>query len=112
MLNELAKTIHKRNRAKGFYDREWIGAPANDPLSGYHNPSLASEKLLLVVSEVVEIQDALRDGDRGHEQEEIADVFIRMLDYAAWRGFNIEAAIHAKMQQNDERPVLHGRAVF
>jgi NTP pyrophosphatase (non-canonical NTP hydrolase) len=117
VFNDLAREIHAFCRSQGFYDREWIGAALKDGTlvaqsSGFHNPSLASEKLLLIVSEVAEIQDAMRDGDVDHEAEELADVFIRSLDYGKWRGFDIDAAIAAKMIKNRERARLHGRAVF
>jgi NTP pyrophosphatase (non-canonical NTP hydrolase) len=76
------------------------------------NPSLPSEKLMLIVTEVAEAQEALRDGDREHEAEEVADILIRVLDYAAWRGINLHGEVSAKMGRNHERPHLHGRAAF
>jgi NTP pyrophosphatase (non-canonical NTP hydrolase) len=111
-LDALAARLHANARAKGFYDRERL--VVRDPVLGDVegrplNPSLPAEKLMLIVSEAAEVLDALRDGDRDHEAEEIADVVIRALDYAAWRGFSIEAAIAAKVEANGSRPHLHGR---
>lgn len=97
-MNQLAYDIHEWAQSKGFYDREAGG-----------NTSLPSEKLLLIVSEVVEAQSALRDDDIKHEEEEIADTIIRVLDYCAWRGFDIDAAVQSKMETNLGRPYLHGR---
>jgi NTP pyrophosphatase (non-canonical NTP hydrolase) len=68
--------------------------------------------LLLIVSEVTEVQDALRDNDRELEEEEVADILIRTFDYAAWRGFSMDRALWAKIGKNRERPHLHGRAGF
>lgn len=96
-LNELADRIHANSRAKGFYDDTG------------RNPSLVSEKLLLIVSEVVETQDALRDDDRELEAEEVADILIRTLDYAAYRMIDLDDAVARKMALNAERPRLHGR---
>jgi NTP pyrophosphatase (non-canonical NTP hydrolase) len=101
MLSELASEIHTFNRRQGFYDRE-----------SHANLSFASEKLLLIVSEVAEVQDALRDDNLFGEAEELADVLIRVLDYAAWRGINLDHEVKLKMQKNSERPRLHGRAGF
>jgi NTP pyrophosphatase (non-canonical NTP hydrolase) len=114
-LNDIAKTIHEQNRSKGFYDREHLCVV--DPVTGDvegrpENPSLPSEKLLLIVSEICEAQDALRNGDRENEAEEIADVLIRTLDYAAWRGISLDREVWAKMGKNHKRPRLHGRAAF
>jgi NTP pyrophosphatase (non-canonical NTP hydrolase) len=114
-LDDIAREIHEHNRGQGFYDRETL--PVVDPVLGDvegrpRNPSLASEKLLLIVSEVCEAQDALRNDDRENEAEEIADVLIRTLDYAAWRGISLDRELWAKMGKNRERPRLHGRVGF
>lgn len=108
-LNDLGLEIHRRSLDKGFYDRQWLVVENGEPVE---NPSIASEKLLLVVSEVAEIQDAMRDGNFEAEAEETADVLIRILDYAAWRGIDLDAEVAAKMAKNAERPRLHGRKVF
>lgn len=114
-LDDIAREIHAQNRTKGFYDRERLTVV--DPVLGDVegrpvNPSLPSEKLLLIVSEVCEAQDALRSGDSENEAEEIADVLIRTLDYAAWRGISLDAEVWKKVGKNRERPHLHGRAAF
>lgn len=114
-LDDIARDIHKHNRGQGFYDRERLRVV--DPVTGDvegtpTNPSLPSEKLLLIVSEVCEAQDALRNGDRENEAEEIADVLIRTLDYAAWRGISRDREVWAKIGKNRERPRLHGRKAF
>lgn len=64
---------------------------------------------MLIVTEVSEVMEAVRDGDKEHEEEELADVIIRVLDYSAWRGFSMERAVVNKMAKNRERPRLHGR---
>jgi NTP pyrophosphatase (non-canonical NTP hydrolase) len=104
-MNRLAARVHDWARRKGFYDRE---RTKHDDI----NPSLPSEKLLLIVSEVAEVQDALRDGNKAHEAEELADVLIRVLDYAAWRGIDLDDAVYRKMEINQTRAQLHGRAAF
>lgn len=100
MMNQLAADIHDWAISKGFYERSIC------------NPSIELEKLLLAVSEITEAQAALRDGDKEHEAEEIADAFIRLLDYAAFRGIDIETEIEKKMETNQMRPYLHGKKVF
>jgi hypothetical protein len=114
-FDELGREIHAWARGKGFYDREQV--VVRDPLLGdvearVANPSLAPEKLMLVVTEVAETMEALRDGDREAEAEEVADTIIRLLDYAAWRGIRLDETIEAKMAKNEMRPRLHGRTVF
>lgn len=96
-LNELADIIHGEAWVHGFYDHD------------KDNPSFLSEKLLLIVSEVVETQDALRDDNRELEAEEVADILIRTLDYAAYRKIDVDDGVARKMAKNAERPRLHGR---
>lgn len=114
-FDTLAADIHAWARGKGFYDRERLRVV--DPVTGDVegrpvNPSLPAEKLMLIVSEAAEALEALRDDDRENEAEEVADIVIRVLDYAAWRGISLDREIAAKMDKNQVRPRLHGRAAF
>lgn len=102
-LNKLATEVHEWAKGKGFYDRLFLGA------HHLENPSLPAEKLALMHSEISEMLSALRDGDMEHEAEEACDLAIRLLDYAGWRGIDLEAGIERKMATNRERPHLHGR---
>lgn len=122
-FDEMAQEIYEHNRRQGFYRREVLGTipapqyhvPSADPFDGPReivNPSFASEKLMLIVSECAEAQDALRNDDRENEAEEIADILIRTLDYAAWRGISLDIEVDRKMERNRARPVLHGRKGF
>lgn len=104
-LNKLATEVHEWAVGKGFYDHLFLTYPGGS----VENPSLPSEKLALMHSEVSEMLDALRDGDMEHEAEEACDLAIRLLDYAGWRGIDLEAGIEKKMATNRERPYLHGR---
>lgn len=106
-LNQLGERVHANARAKGFYDHATIEA---DPDVAVANPSIAAEKLALIHSEVSETLEALRDNDREHEAEELADVLIRVVDYAAFRNLDLDAAVAAKIAVNAERPRLHGRS--
>jgi NTP pyrophosphatase (non-canonical NTP hydrolase) len=65
--------------------------------------------LLLLVSEVVECSDAVLEASEEHEAEELADIFIRLVDYAAWRGIDLADAVDAKMAVNKTRPYKHGK---
>lgn len=92
VLDDLAQEIHRWARGKGFYDRERIGYGDIRMV----NPSMPAEKLALIHSEVSEVLEALRDEDRDNEAEELADIIIRILDYAAWRGFSMDEEIDKK----------------
>lgn len=98
---------HLLAREKGFYDP----APTID------------RQLLLVVSEIVEAQDALRSGRDAHDEwlrdddlkpegftYELADAVIRICDLAASLSLDLAGAIERKHAFNATRPPKHGRA--
>lgn len=115
-LNELASEVHAVSQAKGFW-----------PAGAERNPG---EVLMLIVTEVAEAMEAIRDGcpldrmiyEHYHRADlglrpkpvgvpsELADIIIRVLDAsAAWR-IDIDAAVREKVAYNAKREHLHGRA--
>lgn len=114
MINKLAKEIHFANVAKGFYDEEReIGT-----------------LLMLIVSEVAEAMEADRKNryanlsllpngfDKGlflenikdTFEDEIADVFIRILDLCGHMNIDIEKHVELKLQYNKTRGYKHDKA--
>lgn len=103
-LEETAYMIHRNSKDKGFYEAE---VDVNFLLS----------KLALVISEVIEVLEAIRK-DKGEDEivEELSDTFIRVLDfYEALKengfiskDFKIEDEITKKMAKNSSRPHRHG----
>lgn len=65
--------------------------------------------LSLIITEVVETFAEVVREDHDKEVEEVADVIIRLLDYAGYRGMDIHSAIEAKMEVNRGRPYKHGK---
>ncbi len=121
-INTLSNTIHANAVAKGFYE--------NGTAPGSFN---VSEKLMLIVSELAEAQEAdrverhsnyklLADEDqelgfvhsfekhvKNTYEDELADTIIRTLDLAKAQGVDIELAISLKMRYNETRPYKHGK---
>lgn len=101
MLKQLTSRIHSDNRAKGFWDEE----------------RNLGETLLLVVTEIAEGFEDYRKGKEWSDkiphfspmEEELADALIRIMDLAGGMGFDIWAAVEAKLAYNKTRPHKHGK---
>lgn len=121
-VSEIQAEIHDNAKAKGWYD-----GVQRTPLE-FH---------MLIVSEVAEATEAVRmrkkdepvfyqlspdragyispgDADWRHdlkpegELSELADVVIRVMDYCAFKNWNLEKAIELKHKFNQQRPYRHG----
>jgi len=93
--------VHHTAQEKGWWDE-----PRND-----------GEMIALMHSELSEALEALRHGNPPDDkvpeyngvEAELADVIIRIMDYAENRGFNVADALIAKMEYNQGREYKHGK---
>jgi NTP pyrophosphatase (non-canonical NTP hydrolase) len=120
-INETAKAAYENAVLKGFYE----------------NPVSIAERIALIHSEASEALECDRKGkyclmsssgisqmckqnDESFKadftdflkdtfEDELADIIIRVMDLAAWRGINLEAHIKAKMRYNSMREHKHGK---
>ena len=97
-INEISENIVNWRKEKGFYTPESL--QEGEMLLG---------KLMLVVTEISEAAEAVRKGDENNFREELADVFIRLLDITGTMGIDIENEIIEKMKINKNRPYLHNK---
>lgn len=118
-IHNLVKLAHHAAEEKGFWD------------GGVHN---ISEKLMLIVSELGEAQEALRKdrhacpdeialvegaedtfvGDfqtivKDTFEDELADAVIRIADLAGYLGIDLEKHVELKLRYNKTRPHKHGK---
>jgi NTP pyrophosphatase (non-canonical NTP hydrolase) len=122
VLNDLAEAMHEWEKAQGFVPNppavrnpgeqialmhselsemlEWI----RKPRTGAPMPHPQNPDLVLYESEM---SDHLPDFTG--EEEEAADMLIRLLNYCAYRKLRIGQAIMAKMEFNESRPHKHGK---
>lgn len=98
-LNELAAIVHKANQ-------KWW----EDPTTGESIVRNKGEMLMLIVSEISEAMEGERKGlmddklpHRPMAEVELADALIRILDYTAGHGYDLEGAFIEKMAYNAVR---------
>ena len=108
-----------RPKPQDFLGLDWAKYPA--ALANWQG-----NKLLLIVSEVVEAHDEIRTGHAADETyypnqhvakptkpegvpSEIADAVIRCFDFAYTEGFSLADIIIEKLQYNASRERLHGK---
>ena len=65
--------------------------------------------LLRIHSEVSEASEAIRDENFKGFAEEMADIFIRLVNLCEVCGINLEKEVVEKQNTNINRPKLHGR---
>ena len=100
-ISDLVARAHQTAQDKGF----WDDCSAFDPLR-------ALAALMLVVTEVAEAAEELRNEDpfkHSGFSEELADICIRVFDLAGARGVDLESAIEIKMKLNESREHMHGK---
>ncbi len=95
-LNELSQTVHKANI------KWWQDMHTGEPLKRNKG-----ELLMLIVSEVAEAMEGerkdLNDDKLPHRkmaEVELVDAVIRILDYAAGFGYDLQGAFDEKMAYN------------
>ncbi|MBN1858712.1 hypothetical protein JW848_05860 [Candidatus Bipolaricaulota bacterium] len=99
-ISDWQRDVHETAREHGWWDRS----------------RSTGEVLMLMVTELAEAMEAYRIGNPPSEkiprftqiEEELADCLIRMLDFAAAEGLDLEGALAAKAAYNASRPYRHG----
>lgn len=102
LLNQFAKECFRQSAEKGFWDEE----------------RNQGEMLALIHSEVSEVLEAIRHDDPESEkiapfssvEEELADIIIRVCDFAGGFNYDLDGALSAKMIYNRGRSHKHGKA--
>ena len=103
MFDELCEELHATAVEKGFWNEEI-------------NDIFITKQLMMIVSEAVEVMEAIRK-DKGEAEvaDEMADIIIRTLDL--WEGLvengyvgdhKLQIALNNKMDVNKSRPQKHG----
>lgn len=135
MINQLAEIVHKNARKKGFYeeekknaemlmlivseasealeaDRKGIAVPKSGSTSGHSAGDLVQTQISNPLSYQINAEDfktAFIKDIKDTFEDELADIVIRVMDLAAYRGIDLENHIKAKMRYNSYREYKHGK---
>lgn len=112
-ISELVQRAHDIAALHGFwddvYELKMLNPGTESTMRAFMNNAIGN-RLMLIVSEVAEAQEALRNGDEAGFREELADLVIRACDLAGGLDIDLEAEILKKMERNRNRPYKHGKA--
>ena len=116
-LNELSKAAYDNAKAKGFHDKDDQNSLVDNYkgwVANFHSEvselweAAKTNNLNQLCDKAQFMEDQLGD-HLTCEEEELADIIIRVLDTAGARGINIGRAVLLKMAYNATRPHMHGK---
>lgn len=112
MINNLAKQIHENAKSKGFFDSEknigemlcLIHSEVSEALEADRKDNYFNKLQLRLSSyeclpNIIFIKQFENDVKNTFE-DELADIIIRVMDLAEFKGINLENHIKAKMRYN------------
>lgn len=110
-LGYLIDSCHENAVFKGFWDAEikCLSDMLTQEEKEAAKKAFQSQRLMLIVSELSEALEALRNGDEKNHTEKLADVLIRIFDYCGGYGISLERAVMEKMDYNCKREKMHGK---
>ena len=132
-LNQLSKKFHEKAKLKGFWDEKretgtllmLMVSELSEALEADRKGQYAKiddaefiidgktirEDLDLAIKEndMIKFEDIFRTQVKDTFEDEIADTFIRLLDFIGERNIDIEKHIEYKMRYNESRPYKHGK---
>lgn len=129
MINRLGLEIHKNNKTKGFYEddknigemlclihsevSEALEADRNGKYCELDNENWSIDgktlKQDLIEFDDMQFNHSFKMSVKDTFEDELADVMIRIMDLATFKGIDLEAHIKAKMRYNSLREHKHGK---
>lgn len=126
MINKLAKEIHENNKLKGFYEGEknigemlcLIHSEVSEALECDRKDKYLGAEYFQIFKTKDFVFDCFKKDENSKHfeayfkdtfEDELADIMIRVMDLAAFKGIDLEWHIKAKMKYNSMREYKHGK---
>jgi len=125
MINELGNKIHQNNIDKGFYEDEknigemlcLIHSEVSEALEADRKNHYADSKYMKeMIADMYTWENStfsfttnFEDKIKNTFEDELADIMIRVMDLANFKGIDLEFHIEQKMEYNSRRQYRHGK---
>lgn len=128
MINELAKQVHENAKAKGFFEKEknigemlcLIHSEVSEALEADRKDRYCQQDPFFIIgmadknygktfNEDNFFKEQFESIIKNTFEDELADIAIRVMDLAAYKGIDLESHIKAKMRYNSLREYKHGK---
>jgi len=111
-FNEMQRMVYDEYIKNGYLDMWYIHGMPTAEIREKMQAIADIGEVGLFTSEVGEALEAIRHGDsKEHLAEELADIVIRVMNFATRKDIDLENAILLKHEKNMKRPILHGKKV-
>ncbi|MGB0850284.1 MAG: hypothetical protein ACPGTP_03490 [Bacteroidia bacterium] len=119
MINKLSTEIHETAKSKGFYDGErnigevlaLIHSEVSEALEADRKNHYTRTELSQIVQETDNevFKSKFEESIKNTFEDELADILIRVMDLAGYRGVDLEEHLKAKVRYNSLREHKHGK---
>ncbi|WP_394749592.1 nucleoside triphosphate pyrophosphohydrolase family protein [Spongiimicrobium salis] len=119
MINKLSNEIHQNNIRKGFYEGEknigemlaLIHSEVSEALEADRKDTYTAGNIFAVNgwNSDADFKDSFEKYVKDTFEDELADIMIRVMDLAAFKGIDLDQHISAKMRFNSLREYKHGK---
>lgn len=121
LLNDLANICHQNAVKKGFYStietikKSFVSDDLGEQLRAETLAQIGLSRLMLITTEVAECAEGIRKPGKSEHcpeltkvEEEVADILIRLFDFAGYMKIDLDRAVEVKMAYNAKRTNMHG----